>query len=53
MMKRIFSLFGCGVLICTAANLSAQTAKTADESDVPDYRPFTLGVGASRYRAQV
>jgi len=45
-MKRTFSLLGVA-LTCVATNLSTQTAKAADESGAPDYRPFTLGLEAS------
>jgi hypothetical protein len=46
-MKRIFSQFGCGALICAAAILSTQTVNAADASGAPDYRPFTLGLEAA------
>lgn len=49
-MKRTVSLLGV-ILAGVATNLSAQTAAPADEvvttsdkTDVPDYRPFTVGV---------
>ncbi len=45
-MKRIFSLLGVA-LTCVATNLSTQTAKAADETGAPDYRPFTLSLEAS------
>ncbi|MFO1514735.1 MAG: hypothetical protein U1F83_17800 [Verrucomicrobiota bacterium] len=45
-MKRIFSLLGVA-LTCSAANLSTQTVKAADETGAPDYRPFTLSLEAS------
>lgn len=43
-MKRILSLTGV-VLACVITNLSMQTA-AADETNAPDYRPFTLGLEA-------
>jgi hypothetical protein len=47
MMKRIFSLIGCGALLSIAAILSTPTARAADAEGAPDYRPFTLGLEAS------
>jgi len=44
-MKRISSLLGV-VLTCVVTNLSTQPVTAADVSEVPDYRPFTLGVEA-------
>jgi hypothetical protein len=44
-MKRILSLTGV-VLACALTNLSMQTAMAAEESDAPDYHPFTLGFEA-------
>jgi len=45
-MKRMIRLLGV-VLTGVGMNLSAQTAATAEESEAPAYRPFTLGLEGS------